>query len=301
MLGRGTYRRTSLRGVLGAAFGGALVGGLIYSREVEPADVEVVPVSLVLPRLDERFDGYRIALVSDLHVDGWMTPGRVLGLVNLVNAEEPDLVALTGDFATYSRFWSRLRHVPGLVAPLRRLRAPDGTFAVLGNHDHETNPQVLRYTLAAAGVTELDNTIRTVQRHEASLHLCGVDSILDGTPRLDLVLRNLSQEGAAILLAHEPDFADESAATGRFDLQLSGHSHGGQGRLPVLGSQPFLPKLGRRYTSGLYRVGGMFLYTNRGVGNHPRFRFNCRPEITVLTLRAPESSVPSRGPSWRQT
>ncbi len=301
MFGRGTYHRTLLRGALGAAFGGALLGGLVYAREVEPADVEVVPVSLVLPRLDEQFDGYRIALISDLHADGWMTPGRVLGLVNLVNAEEPDLVALTGDFATYSRFWSRLRHVPDLVAPLRRLHAPDGTFAILGNHDHETNSQVVRYTLAAAAVTELNNTVFTLRRHGASLHLCGVDSALEGTPRLDLVLRNLSQEGAAILLAHEPDFADESAATGRFDLQLSGHSHGGQVRLPVLGSQPYLPELGRRYASGLYRVGGMFLYTNRGLGNHPRFRFNCRPEITVLTLKAPESSVPSRRSPWRQT
>ncbi len=301
MFGRGTYRRTLLRGALGAAFGGVLLGGLFYSREVEPADVEVVPVSLVLPRLDERFDGYCIALVSDLHADGWMTPGRVLGLVNLVNAEEPDLVAVTGDFATNSWLRSLIRHVPGLVAPLRRLRAPDGTLAVLGNHDHETNSQVVRYTLAAASVTELNNTILTLQRHGASLHLCGIDSALKGTPRLDLVLQSLPEEGAAILLAHEPDFADKSAATGRFDLQLSGHSHGGQVRLPVLGSQPFLPKLGRRYTSGLYRVGWMFLYTTRGLGNHPRFRFNCRPEITVLTLRAPESSVPSRGPSWRQT
>lgn len=301
MFRRGTNGRTLLRGALGAVFGGALLGGLVYAREVEPADVEVVPVSLVLPRLDERFDRYRIALVSDLHADGWMTPGRVLGLVDLVNAEEPDLIALTGDFATYSRLRSLIRYVPDLVAPLRRLRAPDGTLAVLGNHDHETNSQVVRYTLAAAGVTELNNTFRTVQRHGASLHLCGVDSALDGTPRLDLVLQNLSQEGAAILLAHEPDFADESAATGRFDLQLSGHSHGGQVRLPVLGSQPFLPKLGRRYTSGLYSVGGMLLYTNRGLGNHPRFRFNCRPEITILTLRAPENSVPTGRSPWRQT
>ncbi|MDQ4063106.1 MAG: metallophosphoesterase [Actinomycetota bacterium] len=289
-----------LRGALGAVFGGALLGGLVYAREVEPADVEVVSVSLVLPHLDERFEGYRIALVSDLHADGWMTPGRVLGLVDLVNAEEPDLIALTGDFATYSRLRSLIRYVPDLVAPLRRLRAPDGTLAVLGNHDHETNSQVVRYTLAAAGVAELNNTILTVQRHGASLHLCGVDSTLDGAPRLDLVLQNLSQEGAAILLAHEPDFADESAAMDRFDLQLSGHSHGGQVRLPVLGAQPLLPKLGRRYTSGLYKVGGMFLYTNRGLGNHPRFRFNCRPEITILTLKAPENSVSTGRSPWRQ-
>jgi predicted MPP superfamily phosphohydrolase len=275
--------------LLGTALGGVLLGGLVYTREVEPADVKVVPVSLVLPRLDERFDGYRIAQISDLHADGWMTPGRLLGLVNLVNAQAPDLVAITGDFATYSRFRSMIRHVPGLVAPLRRLHAPDGSFAVLGNHDHKTDAKVVRRALAASGVIELDNTVRTLRRNEATLHLCGVDSVREGKDRLDRVLEGLPEDGAAVLLAHEPDFAETSAATGRFDLQLSGHSHGGQTRLPLLRSL-FLPKHSREYPDGLNHVGKMFLYTNRGLGAHPRLRFNCRPEITVFTLRALEDN-----------
>jgi hypothetical protein len=99
------------------------------------------------------------------------------------------------------------------------------------------------------------------------------------------VLERLPEGGATILLAHEPDVADEVAATGRFDLQLSGHSHGGQLGLPLLWF-PFLPKLSRRYPVGLYRVSEMFLYTNRGLGAHPRFRFACRPEVTIFTLLA---------------
>jgi predicted MPP superfamily phosphohydrolase len=238
-----------------------------------------------LPRLDGRFDGYRIAQISDLHADDWMTPGRVLSLVDLINAEEPDLVLITGDFATYSRLRSKIRHVPDLVAPLKRLRTPDGSFAVLGNHDHKTNAKVVRRVLAASGVAELCNTVLTLRRGGASLHLCGVDSALEGLSRPERVLERLPKEGAAILLAHEPDVADEVAATGRFDLQLSGHSHGGQLGLPLL-RFPFLPRLSRKYPVGLYRVGKMFLYTNRGLGAHPRFRFACRPEITVFTLRA---------------
>lgn len=89
----------------------------------------------------------------------------------------------------------------------------------------------------------------------------------------------------AILLAHEPDFADTSAVTGRFCLQLSGHSHGGQVLLPLL-TLLFLPSLSRKYPPGLYRVGGMLLYTNRGLKAHPNLRFNYRPEITIFTLRA---------------
>lgn len=285
---RGVARWVSSPGPATAVALGVLLGagGLYYTREVEPADVEVVPVSLVLPRLSPRFDGYRIALISDLHASGWMSPGRILGLVKLVNAEAPDLVAITGDFATYSRFRSLTRHVPDLVAPLSRLRAPDGVIAVLGNHDHKTDVSAVRHVLAAAGAVELRNTVRSVRRGDAALHLCGIDSVLKGTPLLDRVLERLPEKDAAILFVHEPDFAETSAGTGRFDLQLSGHSHGGQVGLP-LPRWAILPLLSRRYPSGLYRVGEMLLYTNRGLGHHPRLRFGCRPEITVFTLRSP--------------
>jgi uncharacterized protein len=279
---------SSPKPIAGAGLGVLLgVGALYYAREVEPNEVEVVPVALDLPRLAPRFDGYRIVQISDLHADGWMTPGRLLGLVKLVNAQAPDLVMITGDFATYSPFFpSMIRHVPGFVAPLGRLRAPDGVMAVLGNHDHKTNAAVVRQVLAAGGVVELCNTVKSLRRADAALHLCGVDSALKGVVRLDRVLEELPEGGAAILLAHEPDVADASAETGRFDLQLSGHSHGGQMFLPVMRTIA-APRLSRRYLSGLYQVGGMLLYTNRGLGSHPRLRVGCRPEITVFTLRSP--------------
>jgi predicted MPP superfamily phosphohydrolase len=93
----------------------------------------------------------------------------------------------------------------------------------------------------------------------------------------------------AILLAHEPDFADTSAATGKFDLQVSGHTHGGQVVVPFLGP-PVLPYLGQKYHTGLYKIGNMFQYTNRGVGmNRLAVRFNCRPEITMFELESTES------------
>ncbi len=118
----------------------------------------------------------------------------------------------------------------------------------------------------------------------ARLHVAGVDDYMVGAARPDLVLERLPAEGAAVLLAHEPDFADVSAATGRFDMQISGHSHGGQVRLPVL-DPPYLPPHARRYPLGLYRVAGMLQYTNRGVGMlGPHIRLNCRPEITAFTF-----------------
>ncbi|MEW5940331.1 MAG: metallophosphoesterase, partial [Chloroflexota bacterium] len=137
--------------------------------------------------------------------------------------------------------------------------------------------------------------VLTISRAPASLHICGVDSVYDGHDDLDQALSQLPPDASAILLCHEPDFADTSAATGRFDLQISGHSHGGQVIIPFHGPIK-TPKHGHKYPLSLYRVGEMFQYTNRGVGMlFPYVRFNCRPEITVFTLEPGSEYSMERG------
>jgi len=283
------YRRVFLGAALGA-------GVFLYSRYVEPYWVAVERVALTLPRLAPPFDGYRIVHISDFHLDGWMTPERLERVVDLVNEQEPDLVAITGDFVAVS-----VDYISGLSGPLRRLRAADGVVAVLGNHDHMNDAGAVRRALSSAGVVDVSNGFYTLHRDGAALHVCGVDSVMEGYDRLEEVLEALddAEPGCAILLAHEPDFADKTAATGRFDLQLSGHSHGGQVRIPFLKTPYVVPLLSRlgfsfvppliyEYPSGLYEVGEMYQYTNRGLGViYARFRLNSRPEITVLTLRSP--------------
>jgi predicted MPP superfamily phosphohydrolase len=141
-------------------------------------------------------------------------------------------------------------------------------------------------SLSEAGVTVLRNSVRTIQRGKSQLHLAGLDDVSQNMDRLDTLLKALPEDGAAILLVHEPDFADVAAAAQRFDLQISGHSHGGQIVLPFIGP-PILPEMGKKYPSGLYNINNMLLYTNRGVGvTTVNARFNCRPEITVFTLEA---------------
>ena len=241
-------------------------------------------LELTLPRLAAAFDGYRVVQIGDLHLDDWSRPARLDRIAEMVNAERPDLVAITGDFASYS---VRRLDTGRLVGALRRLRAPDGVLAILGNHDYLTDVKLIRECIREAGLTELINEVATLRRGGSELHVAGVDDVMEGRSRLDLVLGELPVDGAAVLLAHEPDFADVAAATGRFDLQLSGHSHGGQVRVPLLG-RAVLPPFSQRYTRGLHRVGGMLVYTNRGLGTvHVRLRFGCRPEITALTLRSP--------------
>lgn len=272
-----------------AALGGTILGagGLFYAREVETRWLEVSSVGITLPRLAPEFDGYRVVQIGDIHLEDWTKPRRLNRMVDLVNAQNPDLIAITGDFLSYSADPG----VPGrLVEALRRLRGRDGVVAVMGNHDYLTDVDLVRRSLREAGISELRNDVRTVRRGDAVLHVAGVDDIMEGKSRLDLVLRKLPEEGATVLLAHEPDFADVSAATGRFDLQLSGHSHGGQVRLPLYGPV-FLPPFSQRYTSGLYKVGDMIQYTNRGLGFvDARLRLLSRPEITVLTLSTPQAT-----------
>jgi predicted MPP superfamily phosphohydrolase len=259
-------------------------GGLIYARDVETRWVEVRRVTLTLPRLAPEFDGYRLVQIGDLHLDDWVKPERVRRITQMINEQRPNLVAITGDFASYS---AEQLDAQRLIKALRALRARDGCVAILGNHDYLTDVKLVRRCIREGGVKELINNVTSLKRGDAALHIAGIDDVMEGRSRLDLVLEKLPESGAAILLAHEPDFADVSAAIGRFDLQLSGHSHGGQIGVPLL-RRMVLPPFSQRYIRGLYEVGDMILYTNRGLGFvHLRLRFLSRPEITVFTLRSP--------------
>jgi uncharacterized protein len=268
---------------VGAAVAGAVASaGLYYASRVEPVNVEIKDVPLVLPRLSPEFDGYRVAQISDIHMDGWMSLERLSKLARLVNEQGADLIAVTGDFVT-----AKVRYVASeLTEALSILDAPDGVVAVLGNHDYIADVNLIRRVIKDAGLVELSNDFLTLERGDGVFHVAGIDNFYRRKARLDLLLSRMPGEGAAMLLAHEPDFAEVSAPTGRFDLQISGHSHGGQMRLPVVGAM-VKPRCARIYPDGVYDVDGMIQYTNRGLGMlWPHLRINCRPEITVFTLRS---------------
>jgi predicted MPP superfamily phosphohydrolase len=218
---------------------------------------------------------------------GWMNLDRLQHVADLITAQKPDVLAITGDFLKGRSFTQASEQwITDLVRVLSPLGESMPCFAVLGNHDYWTNPRAVREMLRRCGITDLTNSVSTLTRHDQKLLFCGVDDIRHGNVRLNDVIAQVEKNSAAILLVHEPDFADTSAATGIFDLQISGHTHGGQVVIPYFGP-PVLPEAGRKYPGGLYKVGEMFQYTNRGVGTDTvALRINCPPEITLFVLES---------------
>lgn len=254
--------------------------------EFDPDIFDIVPISIEMPKLDPSFKGYRLVQISDIHLGQWITAERLSGVVDLVNKQKPDLVTITGDFVSY--VFEPLAE--DLSSSLIKLHPRDAVVATLGNHDHWVGAEKIRNLMRECKVIDLSNDVFTITKGRAELHIAGVDSVMENRDRLDLVMKKLPPDGPAILLAHEPDFADISSKTGRFSLQLSGHSHGGQLVIPKFGT-PIRSYHFRKYPLGRYQVGSMVQYTNRGLGTNLFWsRINCPPEITVIDLK-PTSNV----------
>jgi predicted MPP superfamily phosphohydrolase len=246
-----------------------------------PKWISVTQLELHLPRLPIAFAGYRIVQIGDIHIGTWMTPERLRGIVNLVNQQQPDLIVNIGDYFSYDvKTWETT-----LINELKRLNAKDGTISVLGNHDYWVGDEIVRKVLFQCGITDITNRIHKITRNKADLYFAGGDCAYVDRFQLQPLLTQLPPEKCAILITHEPDVADQTAASGRFNLQLSGHSHGGQMIIPFIGPALRI-RLARKYTIGLHKIGEMQLYTNRGLGTALiPLRINCKPEITVITLQ----------------
>lgn len=267
------------------------IAGLGVDSLVEANHPVVVHLEVHLKRLPAAFDGLRIAQLSDFHYDENFSATAIRAAVKVVNQLNPDLVTLTGDFVTSPFAASRLhrsrKRAARAASPcaelLSDLRAKNGVMAVLGNHDWNTDPGQIAEILTAHQIKVLRNSSIPLEREGKRLWLSGADSYPDNGS-LALCLSGIPQNEPVVLLVHQPDVADMVSKL-PVDLQLSGHSHGGQVRIPIIGA-PYLPPMGRKYPWGLRRVGALTLYTNIGIGTLGLpIRLNCPPEVTMLTLR----------------
>jgi predicted MPP superfamily phosphohydrolase len=264
---------------------GSAAGLALYAGEISRHELEVVNLTIHLPRLPDPFAGIKIVQISDFHFEEYTEPAFLERVVRRVNEAAPDLVVLTGDFVSTrplpKRFGIRLAYhcaelLSQIQCPLR--------YAILGNHDALVGAHGVIDALRTHGIPVLINSHVPIERDGRRLWLAGVRDVLQERPDLDAALPSGNGSEPVILLAHEPDFADHAVGR-KVDLILSGHTHGGQVVLPFV-PPLLLPLMGRKYVHGHFRLSdGMQLYVNRGIGAVTLpFRLRCPPEITVITL-----------------
>ena len=261
---------------------------LLYSNVHGRHELEITHRTFFLANLPPAFEGFRIVQISDIHLDEYTEAGFLERVLRHVNALAPDLVLLTGDFVSKGpRHHSVAIRAAGQCGELLRAIACPLRYAILGNHDVDVDGPAVADHLRTTGTPVLINQYVPIERAGQRIWIAGLDDAAKGHPDLSVAIPT-KPDGPVILMAHEPDYADTIAAHPRgrsVNLVLSGHSHGGQVRLPFL-LPLMLPPMGKIYYEGLYRLDRMQLYVNRGIGTvGVPFRFNCPPEITVATLK----------------
>lgn len=244
--------------------------------------LRVLPVTLPVPNLPAAWAGVTIAFLSDIHYGPFVPLAYVRHAVRLTNSLSPDIVALGGDYPHEGR-----ERIAPCVAELAKLRARIGTFAVLGNHDHYFHGRELaQAALRRAGIPELTNRGIWLERGPARerLWLCGVGDFWEDSQDLPAALGETSLRDAVILLSHNPDYV-ECIRDPRVGLVLSGHTHGGQVSLPIIGA-PLVPSLyGQKYAHGLVEGPATRVFVSRGVGTvTPPVRLGSPPEVVFITL-----------------
>lgn len=253
-----------------------------YGAKIEMYHPVVDHVEIPIENLPDHLVGFRIVAMSDLHIDPLWQFELFEKAFTLANRVEPDLMLLLGDYVTHDA--TAIQKLKGQFA---QLRAKYGVYACLGNHEVWTDARLAQETLEDAGITVLINAGTTIPVGNATLYLAGLNSWWNeyGSPDLDAALAKTQPDDVVVAMMHEPDYADVTAPDGRINLQLSGHSHGGQVIVPLYGAIYRAP-YSRKYPLGLYRVGNMWQYTTRGIGvnNEVPFRINCPPEVTEIEL-----------------
>ena len=272
-----------------ALIGGFGVAGVCgYTWRWEPHWVEFVKVRLPIAKLPQTLVGKQLVQLTDLHIGPRVSDSFLIETFKAVQALAPEFVVYTGDFTSYEvDTYTRAKKIFPHLAQGR-----SGTFGVLGNHDYGPNwnhPEIAARLSSMAGdvgVSVLRNSVAEVE----GLQFVGLDDLWAERFEPGKAFSNFDGNRASVVLSHNPDTADLDGWGDYKGWILSGHTHGGQCKPPFL-PPPLLPVRNRRYTSGVFSVGGgRKMYISRGVGHLLQVRFNVRPEVTVFTLERAEAS-----------
>jgi uncharacterized protein len=251
-----------------------------YATLIEPHHYEITNTDIFIRDLPQRFEGFRITQITDVHHSRIVGLDQVYRIVALAQQTKPDLFVLTGDYTTTYR-----RFIDPCAAALGQLQAPEGVWAVLGNHDHYTDPELTTRALERNHITVLNNANTTITRGPDAIQLAGIDDWSWARTDWPRAFYGVDKTRPTILLSHQPRVLDFDEAQNA-SLILSGHTHGGQIKLPFIGAPARFAMDDLKYASGLFKRGETQLFVSRGTGviGLP-VRLGARPEIAVLHLR----------------
>lgn len=281
-MGTGISRRKLFK----AAIGGAAALAGLDALAIEPRWFDVTEVTLPIRDLGAGLDGYRIALLSDFHLPV-ASQHRIHRALASAAEFKPELIAMPGDFVDGKRGQHRQIPMPEFRGIFDPAQAPDGVVGTLGNHDHWLDADAVREQIALhTPIRLIENEHILIERDGAQLAVGGVGDLWHGILMPGKAFHGVPDSVPRILLSHNPDYADDMIEDVRIDLQLSGHTHGGQLRVPF-GPAPVIPsKYGNKFREGLVQGRKNLVYVTRGVVTLHHARFWCRPEVTCLTLRS---------------
>nr|WP_181349202.1 metallophosphoesterase [Thalassobacillus sp. CUG 92003] len=279
-------RRSFLKKIFGSflTFIGLSGGTYYYARYIEPDLLTVQDTVISKANIPDSFEGFKIIQFSDTHLGFHYNLDQLKKLAEKINQLEPDLILFTGDLVDepQSYNWQNAR----LVSILSLLHAPHGKYWIYGNHDHGGyGTQKVKAVMQESGFKLLQNEQTSIARNGEEITLAGLDDVMLGQPDIEQALRESNEERFHLLMVHEPDYADKVQRY-PVDVQLSGHSHGGQIQIPLLGYL-ITPPYAEKYVEGHYTVGDypLNLYVTRGIGTtRLPYRLLCRPEINIYQL-----------------
>lgn len=274
-------RRAWIRTILYSSL--AMGGGFGY---LSSKRLEVLRADVALKGLSRKLDGLKIGVLSDFHAGAFTTKSDIQRAISMVDKEKPDLIALLGDYVdgAYSHSRKNVKKGAPVFEALKRLKAPLGIFAVLGNHDHWTDAGLVRQELSKLPLIILDNQGIDLDH---GLAVAGVDDFWEGPARAHKAIQKLSSKSVVIMLSHNPDVNLQLSDEDQVTLVMSGHTHGGQIRIPVIHSAPWVP-CSQKYkgSSGLIReTPHRWTFITKGVGTFfVPIRLACPPDVGIIRL-----------------
>jgi uncharacterized protein len=265
-------------------------GGYFYANRIEPSLLEINKLEIKHSLIPASFNGVKIVQFSDTHLGFHYNISQLKKLVEEINQLQPDLIFFTGDLLDEPNKYNEINKVPPI---LQQLKATIGKYCIYGNHDHGGyGSEIYKNLMEMSNFTLLLNESLTINQKDGSfISLVGIDDQMLGKPDLKLAMTHVPKDSFKLLLSHAPDIADEASAY-QIHWQLSGHSHGGQVKIPFVGAL-VIPPFAQNYPEGYYSIGDinpLSLYVNRGIGTtRLPFRFMSKPELTLFTLISSET------------